>query len=268
MRQLLSILQSLLLFMPAGAGAVEPGFAVYHGSREEMRIAITVDDCYNVQCLADMLDLAQEHDIPLTFFTLGTALKTEGRALWQRVVDEGHEIGNHSYGHADLPYLQPKAALSQLTRTQDALDEVLGYHYPMQMMRPPFGHVTNSNGVSNAWVIEKAGYKRIVLWDVSQTDPDLALSAVQPGSILLYHTNFKDYHCLVKLIPALKERGYTLCTGSGQIDQIRSQGRENDHFLSGTCNGNIQPPPSTIPVQRTKVHIELAVLIRAKADGE
>ena len=193
---------------------MEPGFAVYHGSREEMRIAVTVDDCYNLDCLQDMLTLAQEHEIPLTFFVLGNVLKPEDRALWQRVIDEGHEIGNHSYGHADLPYLQPKAALYQLTRTQEVLDETLGYHYPMQMMRPPFGHITDSNHVSNAWVIEKAGYKRAVLWDVSQTDPDLAIHAVKPGSILLYHTNPKDYDCLVKLIPALKEKGYTFVTVS------------------------------------------------------
>lgn len=214
MKRLLSILLSLLVLFPAAAGAVEPGFAVYHGSREDMRVAITVDDCYNLDVLENMLDLAKEHGIPLTFFVLGTALKAEDRALWQRVIDEGHEIGNHSYGHADLPYLQPKAALYQLTRTQEVLDETLGYHYPMQMMRPPFGHVTDSNHVSNAWVIEKAGYKRIVLWDVSQTDPDKAIHAVKPGSILLYHTNYKDYDCLVELIPALKEAGFGFCTAS------------------------------------------------------
>lgn len=214
MRKLLCILLGLLFLMPNFASAVEPGFVVYNGSREEKNVAITVDDCYNLDYLASILELAKEHDIPLTFFVLGTVLKPEDRALWQAVLDADCEIGNHSYGHADLPYLQPKAALSQLTRTQEALDETLGYHYPMQMMRPPFGHVTDSNHVSNAWVIEKAGYKRVVLWDVSQTNPDLALKAVKPGSILLYHTNAKDYECLQELIPALKEQGYTFLTAS------------------------------------------------------
>lgn len=181
MRKLLCILLGLFFLMPNFASAVEPGFVVYNGSREEKNVAITVDDCYNLDYLASILELAKEHDIPLTFFVLGTVLKPEDRALWQAVLDADCEIGNHSYGHADLPYLQPKAALSQLTRTQEALDETLGYHYPMQMMRPPFGHVTDSNHVSNAWVIEKAGYKRVVLWDVSQTNPDLALKAVKPG---------------------------------------------------------------------------------------
>lgn len=214
MKQLLSILLSLLFLFPAGANAVEPGFAVYHGSREEMRIAVTVDDCYNLACLRDMLTLAEEHDIPLTFFVLGNMLHPEDRQLWQDVVDAGHEIGNHTYGHAELTEIQPRAVLLQLSRTQDALDAALGYHYPMQMMRPPYGRIQRSNGTSIADLVEKAGYQRIVLWDVSQTDPDLAVHAVKPGSILLYHTNPKDYNCLVKLIPELKEKGYTFVTVS------------------------------------------------------
>lgn len=214
MRKLLSILLSLLLFVPNFASGVEPGFVVYHGSREEKRVAITVDDCYNLDCLADMVAMAKEFDIPLTFFVLGNMLHPEDRALWQSVLDAGCEIGNHSYGHPDMAHIQARAALYQLTRTQEALDATLGYHYPMQMMRPPYGRVQRSNGTSIADLVEKAGYKRIVLWDVSQTNPDLAIHTVKPGSILLYHTNPKDYNCLRQLIPALKEKGYSFATVS------------------------------------------------------
>jgi len=214
MRKLLSILLSLLLLLPTFAGAVEPGFIVYHGSREEKRIAITVDDCYNLDCLADMVAMAKEFDIPLTFFVLGNMLHPEDRALWQSVVDAGHEIGNHSDDHPHLASLQPRAAMLQLSRTQGALDAALGYHYPMEMMRPPYGSVQRANGTSISDLVEKSGYTRIVLWDVSQTNPDLAIHAVKPGSILLYHTNPKDYNCLRQLIPALKEKGYSFATVS------------------------------------------------------
>ena len=231
MRKLLSILLSLLLFVPNFASGVEPGFVVYHGSREEKRVAITVDDCYNLDCLADMVAMAKEFDIPLTFFVLGNMLHPEDRALWQSVLDAGCEIGNHSYGHPDMAHIQARAALYQLTRTQEALDATLGYHYPMQMMRPPYGRVQRSNGTSIADLVEKAGYKRIVLWDVSQTNPDLAIHTVKPGSILLYHTNPKDYHCLRQLIPALKEKGYSFATVSELLGFPLPQPQQPDSQL-------------------------------------
>ena len=101
-----------------------------------------------------------------------------------------------------------------LTRTQEQLDKVLGYHYPMQLMRPPYGNTQRANGTSVCNAIAYAGYAHAVLWDVSQTNAQKARKAVQNGSILLYHTNWKDVECLETLIPALLEDGYVLCTVS------------------------------------------------------
>ena len=95
---------------------------------------------------------------------------------------------------------------------------MLGFDYPMTLMRPPYGRLSSRSGqISEKWVveaIEEAGYVHAVRWDVSQTDPAKALRQVQSGSILLYHANAKDVRCLRTLIPALQEAGYTLCTVS------------------------------------------------------
>lgn len=101
-----------------------------------------------------------------------------------------------------------------MLRTQQKIDEILGYHYPMQVLRPPQGK-TNAT-VANA--IADIGYLSVARWDVSQTNATQALKATQNGSILLYHARAKDIRCLTTLIPALQEQGYECVTVSDLLD--------------------------------------------------
>ena len=194
------------------AKAVEAGYTVFHGDREQHRVALTVDDCYNIDHVQAVIDLCREYNVPVTFFVIGKALKVKDREVWQAALDAGCEIGNHTFSHARLPDLNRDGIISQLTRTQSRLDEVLGWHYAMQVMRPPYGRLSaDPSHKSDLWVveaIEDAGYVHAVRWDVSQTDPGKALRDVQCGSILLYHANPKDIRCLTRLIPNLVEAGY------------------------------------------------------------
>lgn len=201
--------------------AVENGYTVFHGSRDEKRISITVDDCYSNDYVSAILDLCEEYEIPVTFFVIGSALKLDDQELWQRALALGCEIGNHTWNHPYLPELNSKNIKSQLNRTQEKLNTLLGGVYTMQVMRPPYGRLsTDPSKKSDIWVveaIEAAGYVHAVRWDVSQTDPDKALKQTQNGSILLYHTNRKDVRCLTQLIPALLEEGYECVTVSSLL---------------------------------------------------
>ena len=200
------------------AKAVEAGYTVFHGDREQHRVALTVDDCYNIDHVPAVIDLCREYNVPVTFFVIGKALKVKDREVWQSALDAGCEIGNHTFSHARLPDLNRDGIISQLTRTQSRLDEVLGWHYAMQVMRPPYGRLSaDPSHKSDLWVVEAledAGYVHAVRWDVSQTDPGRALRDVQCGSILLYHANPQDIRCLTRLIPNLVEAGYECVTVS------------------------------------------------------
>lgn len=183
---------------------------VRFGDREQKKIAITVDDCYETNHVLAAIELCEEHEIPITFFPIGNALKYADGELWQRVVDTGCEIGNHSWGHKDLTGLTDRQIRFQMLRTQQKLDGLLGYHYPMQVMRPPYG--TTSKQVAAA--VASVGYLSVVKWDVSQTDASKAIHDVQNGSILLYHARAKDIRCLKTLIPRLLDDGYECVTVS------------------------------------------------------
>lgn len=200
----------LCLLLPfVRAVAVEQGYTVFHGNREHARIALTVDDCYDGEHVAEILDLCEEYDVPVTFFVIGSALKLDDRELWVRALELGCEIGNHTWSHPRLPELNSRDIKRQLTRTQEKLDKLLGFSYTMQVMRPPYGTLSQDpHKKSDIWVveaIEEAGYLHAVRWDVSQTDPDKAIRDVENGSILLYHANPKDIRCLRQLIPQLLE---------------------------------------------------------------
>lgn len=215
MKKFFAVLLCLML-TASSALAVEAGFSMYHGDRGEKRICITVDDLKDTEMLEAIFQLGQELGVPMTFFTLGYVILEEDEELWRAIAESDCEIGNHTYYHESLPQLGHYEIINTLTRVQNRLDEVLGYHYPMQVMRPPYGNVRIGNGSNIAVLraVEAAGYQHAVLWDVSQTDPSLCIGDVQNGSILLFHTLQKDLECLKILLPQLIEQGYEFVTVS------------------------------------------------------
>ena len=212
MKRFLCLLVCLLI--ATGAASAESCFTVRHGDREAPRIAITIDDCYDREQVLAAVALCEEYDVRMTFFVIGKALKFADTEVWQAVLDAGCEIGNHSWGHTDLTRLDRRHIKFQMLRTQQKLDEVLGYHYPMQVLRPPQGK-TNETVAS---AVEDVGYRCVAKWDVSQTNPQQALRDVRNGSILLYHARAKDIRCLTTLIPDLQTQGYACVTVSELMD--------------------------------------------------
>src|SRR5215210_8201636 len=103
------------------------------------RIALTFDDGPNRRITPLILNSLQRHDVKATFFVLGRQVK-KNPGILRRIVKEGHTIGNHTYDHADMSALSPKRMRLELRRTQEAVDDALGYHYPMALMRPPYGN--------------------------------------------------------------------------------------------------------------------------------
>lgn len=207
MKKILILLVTVLWIAGSTAERAE---TIRHGDRSSPQIAITIDDCYDRKHILAAVELCEKYGVPVTFFPIGKALKYADGPLWQRALDAGCEIGNHTWGHTILTYLNAREIRFQMLRIQQKVDQMLGYHYPMQVMRPPGGYV--SNKVAEA--VASVGYTRMVLWDVSQTDPGRALRDVQNGSILLYHARAKDIRCLERLIPELLARGYECVTVS------------------------------------------------------
>lgn len=216
MKRLLAWALCLMMLIPgamaenAAETAQEYEFVVYNASRDAKRIAVTVDDCYNTKNIKAIFSLCKEYDIPMTFFPNGMALREKNGDLWRSIVEFGCEIGNHTNTHPDMQTVNDATRAKEILKTQEILDTVLGYHYPMQVYRPPFG---NKSRAVNA-ILQRCGYKHCVVWDVAKTSAKSYYSHTQNGSILLFHADDKDLSNLTKLLPMLVADGYEFCTVS------------------------------------------------------
>lgn len=102
-------------------------------------VALTFDDGPDPQTTPLILDTLRDRGVKATFFVVGRQV-AENPALLRRIVAEGHTIGNHTYEHADMSGLSTRQMRDELRSTQEAVDEALGYHHPMALMRPPYGN--------------------------------------------------------------------------------------------------------------------------------
>lgn len=215
LKRIIAFTLILMALSSTALAKVEKGFTMYHGSREEKRICITIDDLKDTEMVQAIFELGQQLNVPMTFFALGYVIEEKDADLWRAIAESNCEIGNHTYAHQSLPLMGSSNIVQSLQRVQDQLDSVLGYHYQMRVMRPPYGNIMvdgSSSYVANA--VDAAGYEHMVLWDVSQTNPELCIKEVKNGSILLFHSIPKDLACLEILLPQLIEQGYEFVTVS------------------------------------------------------
>ena len=216
MRRFMAIL--LCAVMLCGmAAADELPFVVRNGDRDKPYIAITVDDCFDKEYARKIFELCVSYNVPVTFFPLGNQLKQKDADLWQAMAASPLvEIGSHTQNHTSWKNMHRDGINMHVYRFQESLDAVLGYHYQIKSLRPPYGHTSGKNvsqeGVKK--ILARYDIQHVILWDVSQTNASKAIKQVKNGSILLYHARKKDYNCLVKLIPMLLEKGFVPVTVS------------------------------------------------------
>ena len=88
-------------------------FYVYHGfgnqpdiyrrgSRDSNMVAITFDDGPSREFTPAILDILKEYDVPATFFMVGSHVE-KYPDIAQRIVEEGHAVGNHTHNHRNIP---------------------------------------------------------------------------------------------------------------------------------------------------------------------
>ena len=102
------------------------------------QVAVSFDDMPKPGFTDVTLRRLKEADIIATFFVVGRLVRRYPGQV-KALVDHGHELGNHTYNHPSLVTLTPEQICDELDMTQEAVDQALGYHYPLRMVRPPYG---------------------------------------------------------------------------------------------------------------------------------
>lgn len=103
---------------------------------DEPVIALTFDDGPSPRHTPELLDMLAARSIPATFFLVGRRVRRFGE-IARRIVEAGHEVGNHTDRHVPLSALPSPVIRRELRVTGELIKDRAGVE--PRFMRPPFG---------------------------------------------------------------------------------------------------------------------------------
>ncbi|WP_343588985.1 polysaccharide deacetylase family protein [Flavobacterium sp.] len=158
----------------------------------EKKIALTFDDGPSIYTL-EVLDLLKKYNVKATFFCIGKNIETHPEIL-QKVIDEGHLVGNHSYSHSKFfDFYNAKKITEELQKTDALLEKFTSKK--INFFRPPYGVTTPS--IRRA--LKVTGHKTIG-WNIRSLDGgtqnqelifNRLIKHISPGGIVLLHDTGK-----------------------------------------------------------------------------
>ena len=179
-------------------------------------VALTFDDGPS-KYTESILDVLKKYDACATFFVVGNRVPFYGDIL-RRTLNEGSELGNHSYDHKLLTRLSKEDFQDEVNKTQEAIKKFTGF--TPTLFRPTYGGYTNA--------LKSYTDLRFVLWDVDSRDWEVkskekilknVLPNVKSGSIILMHDGLKyGLNALEDIVKDLKNDGYKFVTVSELLE--------------------------------------------------
>ncbi|MFE8966307.1 polysaccharide deacetylase family protein [Streptomyces albogriseolus] len=186
----------------------------------DRRLVLTFDDGPDPTWTPKVLDVLKKHDAHAVFFVTGT-MASRHPDLVQRMVDEGHELGLHTFNHPDLSLQSTKRIDWELSQNQLALTGAAGIR--TSLFRPPYSSFSAAMD-NESWPVTKYIGSRGYLTVVNNTDSedwkrpgvDEIIRRATPengkGAIVLMHDSGGDRSqtvaALDRFLPDLKDKGY------------------------------------------------------------
>jgi peptidoglycan-N-acetylglucosamine deacetylase len=214
----------------------------YKGVRDRMDVCITFDDGPHPLSCRSLLSTLKEKHVPATFFVVGK--QVEGNPdLVRMIVDEGHELGNHTYDHIRLEKLSREKVYDQIAGCDAAVEKASGRK--MVLFRPPgmkysdtvvsvvqqrgnimmhyvlgakdfVGTVTNSELTVEQQKMPSITSDKVIEYVVKQ---------LRPGAIILLHDNPITAAALPELIDKVREKGYEFRSAKEMMYNLPQQVR-------------------------------------------
>jgi peptidoglycan/xylan/chitin deacetylase (PgdA/CDA1 family) len=162
--------------------------AVYQNTRKE--VILTFDDGPDPHYTGRVLDILLKYHIKALFFLIGDKANTHPEIV-QRILAEGHQIGNHTQNHPIFFAMYSRKKIAAEIDVAGQSLETLSQK-PVRLFRPPIGYMNPSI----ASVLKKRGMK-IIAWNVRSYDSfknkeqllSRLIRLTKPRSIVLMHDN-------------------------------------------------------------------------------
>jgi peptidoglycan/xylan/chitin deacetylase (PgdA/CDA1 family) len=197
---------------------------LYQVETRAKAVALTIDDGPDAATTPEILRVLERHGAHATFFII-TSRVPGNEALLRRIVDEGHELGNHLLRDEPSLKLSPAEFERQLVESH----AVLSRFATLRWFRPGSGHYD----ARMLATLETHGY-RCALGSVYPFDPQIRwswfsrrfiLSNVQPGSVIILHDwdskGTRTAKTLSNVLPELAKRGFRILTLS-ELESLRN----------------------------------------------
>lgn len=200
-----------------GSFDIELGYfvnSITHKRTKTKETALTFDDG-PTEFTPKFLDLLKEYNVKATFFCIGKQIEKYPETF-QRIIAEGHTVGNHTLSHANSTgFLSTSKMIDEIQNCDEVMMKF--GNLKTDLYRPPFG-VTNPN---IAKAIRKT-HKTSIGWNVRSLDTVIddekkiyrrVTKDLKKGSIILLHdTSEKTYRVLTDLLLFLKDKNYSTFT--------------------------------------------------------
>ncbi|MBI1330630.1 MAG: glycosyltransferase [Alphaproteobacteria bacterium] len=189
-------------------------------------VALTFDDGPDAEWTPQILDILKAEHVPATFFIIGDNAEANPD-LVQRMVAEGHEVGNHTYTHPNLSDVPDQATSLELNATQRLFQALTGHS--LRLFRPPYlgdAEPTDADQILPVETAQNMGYITVgehvdpVDWALPGVNQIVKRTLTQihdvhsnmPRNIVLFHDAGGDRSETVAALPIviakLKDEGY------------------------------------------------------------
>jgi cellulose synthase/poly-beta-1,6-N-acetylglucosamine synthase-like glycosyltransferase/peptidoglycan/xylan/chitin deacetylase (PgdA/CDA1 family) len=192
-------------------------------------LVLTFDDGPDPEWTPKVLDILKKHDAHAVFFVTGT-MASRYPGLVQRMVDEGHEVGLHTFNHPDLSFQSKSRIDRELSQNQLALAGAAGIR--TSLFRPPYSSFADAMD-NKSWPVTQyigsRGYLTVVNnidsedWQKPGVDEIVRRATPEDGkgAIVLMHDSGGDRHqtveALDRLLPTLQKSGYEFDNLTGAL---------------------------------------------------
>jgi peptidoglycan/xylan/chitin deacetylase (PgdA/CDA1 family) len=185
-------------------------------------IALTFDDGPKPDS-GVLLDILKEKGVPATFFVVGKQVEANPGVL-KRMVEERHDIQNHTYNHRALEFLSAKEIEQELAAGSVSVRDLTGKG--TCFLRPP-----GARAGKKLPEIAKALGMTAVYWTANCVSVEgttrekmlsYAVSSAKPGGIILMHNlEGVTLQALPGIIDRLRDKGYTFVTVSELVEKAK-----------------------------------------------
>jgi cellulose synthase/poly-beta-1,6-N-acetylglucosamine synthase-like glycosyltransferase/peptidoglycan/xylan/chitin deacetylase (PgdA/CDA1 family) len=197
---------------------------------QDHRLVLTFDDGPDPVWTPKVLDVLKKHKAHAVFFVTGT-MTSRHPDLVRRMVEEGHEVGLHTFNHPDLSYQSKKRIDWELSQNQLAISGAAGIR--TSLFRPPYSSFADAMD-NKSWPVTEYIGKRGYITVVNNTDSedwqrpgvDEIIRRATPkggkGAIVLMHDSGGDrsqtVQALDRFLPDMKAEGYEFANLTEALD--------------------------------------------------